>query len=296
MENENTSSNPMQQHSAFFNNDETLANLFQSYEWSYANNDSFSLPQSQAGPSSAMIGNIIPGGGQQQDDLDSWLMADLSGLTGEGQAGAGSVSTEKQQINPSFAQSLISSQLQANNNFNIGLIPPQQQQLSFPSNNILPPGVDQAAIQQYLKSIGASTLVEKRAATSTKTKRKSPASASSKSNKRKPAVKKDSPAPPSEGEEESDSNASGPESSTQTAASASEGPLDKRKKNTIASQKFRARKKQRDAEMAQKVAQQEVIIKDLQDKIKQQDMELSFLKKVVAGMSNGSGVLSALSS
>lgn len=320
------------QHQNYFTNDETLANLFQSYEWSYANNLEFSSssaispqhqPQPHAGPSSGAIRNNTQlNNSMQHDDLDSWLMADLSGLTGDATA------AEKQtQINPSFAQSLISSQLQANNpaaaassstftTFNAQQFHHHQSIPPIPmnQNNPLPPGVDPVALQQYLTSIGVtlpqqqeqslSTLADTATSTSTtttKSKRKSTSS-----NKRKPttsasASKKDKQVPKqAEADaEEADHTTDSDSSSTRNHQQPPTSPLNKRKKNTIASQKFRARKKQRDAELAQTLQDQAATIKSLNEKMALQEIELNFLKKVVAGFSSGgggAGVLNALSS
>lgn len=59
------------------------------------------------------------------------------------------------------------------------------------------------------------------------------------------------------------------------------GPLEKRKRNTIASQKFRANKKSKDHELKQENDELKTRIRDLESKIKEQEMENKFLRDII---------------
>jgi hypothetical protein len=57
--------------------------------------------------------------------------------------------------------------------------------------------------------------------------------------------------------------------------------LDKRKRNTIASQKFRAKKKLRDIQIQSENDELKAKVKDLEAKVREQDMEIKFLRTLV---------------
>jgi hypothetical protein len=65
-------------------------------------------------------------------------------------------------------------------------------------------------------------------------------------------------------------------------------PATKRIKNTIASQKFRLKKKQIELEMENRIADLEEVVDTLTEKCKEQEMELKILRRLIAPKDNSS--------
>lgn len=241
------------QKSVFFD-DQTLASLFQANEWSFANQHNTSFTSAN-----------------NDGDLDSWLLTDLNGLgDAKDSTGAGTAAGPS---NPSDFYNQPHHHHHAEYNLVENLQPDTEVTIPKSALSQLLPSLDPDTLQDYLATLSgsaASTAVSGN--TTTKGKRKQSASQSrgAKSKKAKSVA--------SGGEEEEEQT----EGEEGKGGGGSEDYQTKRKKNTLASQKFRARKKEKDAQMALLIKQQEEQIGQLRDKIKEQEMEIRFFKKLLA--------------
>lgn len=243
------------QKSVFFD-DQTLASLFQANEWSFANQHNTSFTSAN-----------------NDGDLDSWLLTDLNGLgDAKDSTGAGTAAGPS---NPSDFYNQPHHHHHAEYNLVENLQPDTEVTIPKSALSQLLPSLDPDTLQDYLATLSgsaASTAVSGN--TTTKGKRKQSASqsrgGSAKSKKAKSVA--------SGGEEEEEQT----EGEEGKGGGGSEDYQTKRKKNTLASQKFRARKKEKDAQMALLIKQQEEQIGQLRDKIKEQEMEIRFFKKLLA--------------